>query len=164
MWLSVPLLIMPSATTITVIVVDYFFCFGEWFERISVDQCTCFLVLQLVPPSRTYSWVDRKYPHHFFKGIVDYTTTTANNDNDNNDNCGYFVLTAKNRGKIKENEKMVKILNLARELYRKLRNMKITVILVVDGVLETVPSRLGEDWRNLEIRGRIDIIQTTEIL
>ena len=57
------------------------------------------------------------------------------------------------RVKIKENEEIDKYLDLAKEL-KKLWNMKLVVILIVVGALETIPKRL----RELEITGRIETI------
>ena len=60
---------------------------------------------------------------------------------------------------MKENEKIGKYLDLAREL-KKLWNMKVIVIPIVVGALGTVPKKL----ENLEIRGRIETIQNTALL
>ena len=56
-----------------------------------------------------------------------------------------------------------KCLDLAREL-KKLWNMKVKVIPIVVGALGTVPKGLERGLENLEIRGRIDIIQNTALL
>ena len=52
-----------------------------------------------------------------------------------------FALPADHRVKMKENEKMDKYLDLAREL-KKLWNMNVKVILIVVGALGTVPKSL----------------------
>ena len=65
--------------------------------------------------------------------------------------------------KIKENEKIDKYLNLAREL-RKLWNMRVTVIPGEVGSLGTVPKELKRRLEELEIIGRINTIETTALL
>ena len=57
--------------------------------------------------------------------------------------------------KIKENEKIIKYFDLAREL-GKLRNKKITVIPVVVRVLGTVSKSLEKKLKELEICGKIE--------
>ena len=52
-----------------------------------------------------------------------------------------FAVPADHRIKLKECEKKDKYLDLTREL-RKLWNMKVTVIIIVIGALETIPKRL----------------------
>ena len=66
-----------------------------------------------------------------------------------------FAVPADHRVKLKENEKMDKYLDLAREL-KKLWNMKVKVIPIVVGALGTVPKGLEKSLENLEIRGRIE--------
>ena len=61
------------------------------------------------------------------------------------------------RVKRKENEKRDKYLDLARE-----QKKQVTVIPVVTGALSTVTKVQGLE--DLEIRGRVDTIQTTELL
>ena len=70
-----------------------------------------------------------------------------------------FAVPADHRIKVKE--KKDKYLNLAREL-KKLWNMK--VIPVVTGVLGTVTKGLIKGLEDLEIRGRVETIQTTTLL
>ena len=65
-----------------------------------------------------------------------------------------FEVPADQRVKMKENEKMDKYMDLARELKR-LWNMKVKVIPIVVGALGTVPKSLE---KRLEIRGRIETI------
>ena len=74
-----------------------------------------------------------------------------------------FAVPADHRVKLKENEKIDKYLDLAREL-KKLWNMKVKVIPIVVGALGTVPKGLERGLENLEIRGRIDTIQNTALL
>ena len=77
--------------------------------------------------------------------------------------CQLVDFPANHRVKMKENEKMDKYLDLAREL-KKLWNMKVNVIPIVVGALEIVPNSLEKRLENLEIRGRIETIQTTALL
>ena len=60
---------------------------------------------------------------------------------------------------MKESEKIDKYLDLAREL-RKLWNMMATVVPMEVGALGTIPKGLAKP---LEIRGRIETTQTTEL-
>ena len=64
---------------------------------------------------------------------------------------------------LKKNEKMDKYLDLAREL-KKLWNMRVKVIPIIVGALGTVPINLEKRLEDLEIRGRIETIQTTALL
>ena len=64
-----------------------------------------------------------------------------------------FAVPADHRVKLKENEKMDKYLDLAREL-KKLWNMIVKVIPIVVGALGTVPINLEKRLEDLEIRGR----------
>ena len=70
-----------------------------------------------------------------------------------------FAVPADHRAKLKENEKMDKYLDLAREL-KKSWNMKVKVIPIVVGAPGTVPKGL----ENLDIRGKIETIQNTALL
>ena len=54
-------------------------------------------------------------------------------------------------------------MDLARER-KKLWNMKVTVILIVIGALGTVTKGLVQGLENLEIKGRVEPIQTTALL
>ena len=65
--------------------------------------------------------------------------------------------------KLKEREKKDKFLDLAREL-KKLWNMNVTFIPIVIGVFGTVTKRLIQELEDLEIRGRVETIQTTALL
>ena len=60
-------------------------------------------------------------------------------------------------GKIKENENRDKYLNLARE-QKKLWNINVTVILLVIGVLRTIPIGLIRELEELKIGGRSETI------
>ena len=66
-----------------------------------------------------------------------------------------FAVLADNRLKIKENEKRDKYLDLAKEL-KKLRNMMVTLIPIVIGVLGTIPKGLIKGLEELEIGVRVD--------
>ena len=74
-----------------------------------------------------------------------------------------FAIPANHRVKMKENEKRDKYLDLTREL-KKLWKMKVTVIPFVIEVLGTVTKRLVQGLEDLEIRGRVEAIQTTALL
>ena len=65
--------------------------------------------------------------------------------------------------KLKECEKKDKYLDLAREL-KKLRNMKVTIILIVIGAFGTVTKGLLKGLEDLEVGGRVETIQTTVLL
>ena len=67
------------------------------------------------------------------------------------------------RVKINENEKRDKYLDLTKEL-KKLSNMKVTVMPIIIGVLETVPKGLESGLAELEIEGQIETTQTTTLL
>ena len=72
------------------------------------------------------------------------------------------------RVKLKENEKKDKYQDLARKLKKKkttkLWNMKATFIPIVNGTLRTVTKRLVLGLEDLEIRGRVETIETTALL
>ena len=74
-----------------------------------------------------------------------------------------FAVPADHRVKLKEIEKKDKYLDLTREL-KKLWNMRVKVIPIVIGALGTVPKGLERSLNELEIKGRIDTIQTTALL
>ena len=74
-----------------------------------------------------------------------------------------FAVPADYRIKLKECEKKNKYLDLAREL-KKLWNLKVTIIPIVIGALGTVTERLIKELGDLEIRGRVETIQTTTLL
>ena len=70
-----------------------------------------------------------------------------------------FAVPADHWVKLKESEKKNKYLGLAREV-KKLWNMKVTSIYVI-GALCTVTKGLVKVLEDLEIRGRVETIQTT---
>ena len=74
-----------------------------------------------------------------------------------------FAVPADHRVKLKESEKRDKYLDLARKLKKKLLNIKATVTLIVIGALGTVTKGLVlvQELEDSEIRGRVEIIQTT---
>ena len=74
-----------------------------------------------------------------------------------------FAISADNGVKLKENEKKDKYLDLAREL-KKLWEMKVTFVPIINGALGTVTEGLIKGLEDLEIRGRVEIIQTTALL
>ena len=81
--------------------------------------------------------------------------------------CRIVVLAvpADHRVKLKESEKKDKYQHLATELKKKERwNMKVTVIPIVIDVLGTITEGLVQGLEDLEIRGQVEIIQTTASL
>ena len=74
-----------------------------------------------------------------------------------------FAVLADHRVKLKENEKKDKYPDLAREL-KKLWNIKVTVIPFVIGGFGTVTKGLLKGLKDLEIRGRVETIQSTTLL
>ena len=75
-----------------------------------------------------------------------------------------FAVPADHRIKLKECEKKDKYLDLARELKKKLWNMKVTIIPIVIGVFGTVTKGLLKGLENLEVGGRVETIRTTTLL
>ena len=71
----------------------------------------------------------------------------------------YFVVPADHRVKVKESEKEDKYLDLARELKKKLWNIKVTLIPVVIGALGKITKGLIKGLVELEIRERVETIQ-----
>ena len=71
-----------------------------------------------------------------------------------------FAVPADHRVKLKENEKKEKYLDLAREL-KKLWNMKVTIVPIVIGALGTVTEGLLKGLEDLEVRRRVETIQTS---
>ena len=74
-----------------------------------------------------------------------------------------FAVLVGHSEKLKENEKKDNYLDFTREL-KKLRNMKVTVILIVAGAPSTVTKRLVQGLKDLEIRGRVETIQSTALI
>ena len=75
----------------------------------------------------------------------------------------HLVDSSRHRVKIKESKMINKYLNFVREL-KKLLNMRVTVILMVFGVLEMVSKDLERRLEELEIRKRIKIIEQNGLL
>ena len=74
-----------------------------------------------------------------------------------------FAVLADHRVKLKEREKIVKYLELAREL-KKLWNTKVTAIPFVIGTLCIVTKGLVQGLEDLEITGQVENIQITEFI
>ena len=74
-----------------------------------------------------------------------------------------FALPADHIINLKECEKKAKYLDLVREL-KKLWNMKVTIVPIVSGALGTITKGLFKGLEDLEVGGRVEIIQTTELL
>ena len=74
-----------------------------------------------------------------------------------------LAVPAEHKVKLKENEKKNKYLDLAWEL-KKTWSMKMTVIPIVMGARHTVTKWLVQGVEDLEIRGRVQTIQTTALL
>ena len=95
-----------------------------------------------------------------------------NNNNNNNNNIQLkkrtwrivdFVVPADHRVKFKISEKKDKYQDLTREL-EKLWNMKVTSIPIITGAICTVTKRLIKGLEDLEIKTRVETIQTTVLL
>ena len=74
-----------------------------------------------------------------------------------------FAVPADHRIRLKECEKKDKYLDLATEL-KKLWNMKVTIIPIVNGAFGTVTKGLLKGLEDLEVGGRVETIQTTALL
>ena len=74
-----------------------------------------------------------------------------------------FAVPADHRINLKESEKKDKYLDLAREL-KKLWNMNVTIIPIEIGVFGTVTKGLLKGLEDLEVRGRVETIQTKALL
>ena len=75
-----------------------------------------------------------------------------------------FAVPADHRIKLKECEKRDKYVDLARELKKKLWNMKVTIIPIVIGAFGTITKGLLKGQEDLEIVGRAETTQTTALL
>ena len=64
-----------------------------------------------------------------------------------------FAVPAEHRIKLKESEKKGQYLDLARELKKKLWNMKVTILPIVIGAFSAVTKRLLKRLEDFEIRG-----------
>ena len=62
-----------------------------------------------------------------------------------------FAVPADHRINLKESEKKDKYLDLARELKKKLWNMKVTLVPIVIGALGTVTKGLLNGWRTWKL-------------
>ena len=80
-----------------------------------------------------------------------------------NHHLEYFPVIVDHRVKIKENKKIGKYLNLAREL-KKLFNMKVMVVPIEVGALGAVLKGLLRRLKKLEFRWRIKTIQIIGLL
>ena len=74
-----------------------------------------------------------------------------------------FAVSADHRIKLKECEKKDKYLALARELKKKLWNMKVTIRSIEIGAFGTVTKGLLKGLEDLEVGGRVETIQTTTL-
>ena len=74
-----------------------------------------------------------------------------------------FAVPADNRVKLKESDQKDNYHALTREL-KKQWNMKVMFIPIIIGALDTVTKILFKGLEDLEIRGRVETIQTTGLL
>ena len=74
-----------------------------------------------------------------------------------------FAVPADHRINLKKSEKNDKYLDLAREL-KKLWNMKVTIVPIVIGALDTIIKGLLKGLEDLEVGGRVETIQTIALL
>ena len=74
-----------------------------------------------------------------------------------------FAVPADYRIKLKECEKKDKYLDLAREL-KKLRNMKVTIVLIVIDAFGTITKGLLKGLEDLKVGGRGETFQMTALL
>ena len=74
-----------------------------------------------------------------------------------------FAVPADHRVKLKESEKKDKYFDLAWE-FKKIWNMKVTIIPIVFGAFCTVTKGLLKGLDDLEVGGREETIQTTVLL
>ena len=104
--------------------------------------------------------------------MLEWKTPKEQNNNNNNNKqkkkkriCKIvdFAVSAGHRIKLKQCEKKDKYLNLAREL-KKLRNMKVKIIPIVISAFVTVTKGLLKGLEDLEVGGRVEIIQTAALL
>ena len=75
-----------------------------------------------------------------------------------------FAVPADHRVKLKESKKKDMYLDLLAWGLKKLWNMKVTFIPIVIGALGTVTKELVKRQEDLEIRGRVETIQTTALM
>ena len=74
-----------------------------------------------------------------------------------------FGVPADHRINLKESEKKDKYPDLAREL-KKLWNMKVTIVPIVIGAFGTITKGLLKSLEDLEVGGRVETIQMTDLL
>ena len=74
-----------------------------------------------------------------------------------------FAVPADHRIKLKEYEKKIKYLDLAREV-KKLWDLQVTIIPIVIGAFGTVTKGLQKGLEDLEVGGRVETIETTTLL
>ena len=74
-----------------------------------------------------------------------------------------FAIPKDNRVRLKESEKVNKFMDLARKLKNQW-NMKVTVIPSGTGTLGIIAKNLEKRLRELELKERIEILQTTTLL
>ena len=75
-----------------------------------------------------------------------------------------FAVPADHSIKLKECEKNDMYFDIARELEKKLWNMKVTIKPIVIGAFGTVTEGLLKGLEDLEVGGRVEGIQTTALL
>ena len=76
---------------------------------------------------------------------------------------GNFAVPTDHKIRLKESEKRDKYIDLAREL-KKTMNIKVAVMPVVIGAHGTIPKVLVKGLEHLEIRGKVETMQTTALL
>ena len=74
-----------------------------------------------------------------------------------------FAISVDHRLKINESEKINKCRDFFKEL-KKLWNMKVKEIPIEIGALGTIPSDMEKKLMELEIRGRMETLQTSVLL
>ena len=72
-----------------------------------------------------------------------------------------FAVPVDYRVKSRESDKSDKYLDIAKELKKKLWNMKEMMMPIVIGLLGTILKSLVKGLEELEIRGQLETIQTT---
>ena len=75
-----------------------------------------------------------------------------------------FDVQADIRVKLKESELKDKCLDIARELKKKLWNMKVVIIHIAIGALGIITKGLVQGLEDLEITGPVKTVQTTALL
>ena len=122
-------------------------------------------LLSLMLLWKTISYVGVKNTQKSFLKKLSRSNNDNNIDNrqkKRTDRIVDFALPENHSGKIKENGKRDKYLDLAREL-KKIWTMKVTKIPIVISELRTIPKVLLRRLLELEIEWRVETIQTTEL-